>query len=80
MDLTRAGVSAFNGVLVGTVISVLYPPQYGVDRDLRMWMFIVVGSFLRYVRAELEPTKLKEIDPIKSISESGFISRMNISK
>ena len=47
-DLTRAGVSAFNGVLVGTVISVLYPPQYGVDRDLKMWMFIVVGSFLRY--------------------------------
>lgn len=47
IDLTRAGVSAFNGVLVGTVISVLYPPQYDVDRDLKMWMFIVVGSFLR---------------------------------
>lgn len=45
-DLLRNGVAAFNGVLVGTVISVLYPGFYQTDRTPEMWIFIVVGSLL----------------------------------
>ena len=45
--LMRNGVAAFNGILVGTVISSLYPGVYGVDRSLTMWLFIVFGSLAR---------------------------------
>ncbi|TRY69135.1 hypothetical protein TCAL_02513 [Tigriopus californicus] len=45
-DLLRNGVAAFNGVLVGTVISVLYPGFYQTYRTPEMWIFIVVGSLL----------------------------------
>ena len=47
-DLMRNGVAAFNGILVGTVISSLYPGVYGVERSLAMWLFIVFGSLARY--------------------------------
>jgi len=43
-DLMRNGVAAFNGVLVGTVISCLYPAVYHVPMDLKMWIFICIGS------------------------------------
>ena len=43
-DLMRNGVAAFNGVLCGTVISCLYPAVYKVPMDLKMWIFICIGS------------------------------------
>jgi len=43
-DLMRNGVAAFNGVLVGTVISALYPGVYNVEMDLKMWLFIGIGA------------------------------------
>ena len=44
----RNGVAAFNGVLVGTVISALYPGVYNVEMDLKMWLFIGIGAVARY--------------------------------
>ncbi len=46
-DLMRNGVAAFNGVLVGTVTSVLFPAFYQVEHTTLMWIFIVIGSFVR---------------------------------
>jgi hypothetical protein len=46
-ELMRNGVAAFNGVLVGTVISSLYPTVYDVEMSYQMWIFIVVGAFVR---------------------------------
>eukprot|EP00093_Oithona_nana_P013120 13120.XXX_98632_94413_1 [CDS] Oithona nana genome sequencing. len=43
-ELMRNGVAAFNGVLVGTVISSLYPTVYNVEMDLKMWIFICLGA------------------------------------
>ena len=43
----RNGVAAFNGVLVGTVISSLYPTVYNVEMDLKMWIFICLGAITR---------------------------------
>ena len=45
-DLTN-GVACFNGVLVGTVIPILYPATYGTDRSLAMWLAVVGGSIVR---------------------------------
>ena len=44
----RNGVAAFNGVLTGTVISVLYPGFYGTERTAEMWIFITIGALTRY--------------------------------
>ena len=52
----RNGVAPFNGILVGTVTSVLYPAFYKLnemqldeayDLTLKMWIFICLGSFAR---------------------------------
>jgi len=43
-DLVGNGVCSFNGVLVGTVISILYPGVYGVERSTGMWVAIVIGA------------------------------------
>ena len=45
----RCGVAPFNGILVGTVIASLYPTVYQVEMDLKMWIFISLGSICRYV-------------------------------
>ena len=47
-ELMRNGVAAFNGVLVGTVISSLYPTVYNVEMDLKMWIFICLGAIMRW--------------------------------
>ena len=41
------GVACFNGVLVGTVVPILYPALYGTDRTLAMWLAVVGGSIVR---------------------------------
>ena len=41
------GVSCFNGVLVGTVIPILYPAFYNTDRSVAMWLAILGGSIVR---------------------------------
>ena len=46
-ELMRNGVAAFNGVLVGTVISSLYPTVYNVEMDVKMWIFICLGAIMR---------------------------------
>ena len=45
-DLTN-GVACFNGVLVGTVVPILYPATYETDRTLAMWLAVVGGSIVR---------------------------------
>ena len=52
-DLTN-GVACFNGVLVGTVIPILYPAAYNTDRTLAMWLAVAGGSI---VRSELRSSK-----------------------
>ena len=42
------GVACFNGVLVGTVIPILYPATYGTDRSLAMWLAVAGGSIVRW--------------------------------
>ena len=46
-ELMRCGVAPFNGILVGTVIASLYPTVYQVEMDLKMWIFISLGSICR---------------------------------
>ena len=42
-----SGVACFNGVLVGTVIPILYPAFYDADRTLAMWLAVFGGSIVR---------------------------------
>ena len=42
--LMRNGVAGFNGVLVGTVFSVLFPAVYSVERSPKLWAFIAGGA------------------------------------
>ena len=42
----RVGLTPLNAVLVGSVISSLYPSIYDKDFDAKMWVFICVGSFV----------------------------------
>ena len=42
----RVGLTPLNAVLVGSVISSLYPSIYKEDFDAKMWVFICVGSFI----------------------------------
>merc|ERR1719397_1174033 len=44
-DLTN-GVACFNGVLVGTVIPILYPVFYDAGRTVSMWLAVFGGSIL----------------------------------
>jgi len=44
--LVSNGVASFNGVLVGTVISLLYPAVYHTDRTPEMWVAIVLGAVI----------------------------------
>ena len=46
--LVNSGVSSFNGVLVGTVISILYPLVYNIERSPEMWVAITLGAVVRY--------------------------------
>ena len=41
------GVACFNGVLVGTVIPILYPAFYHTGRTLAMWLAVFGGSIVR---------------------------------
>ena len=41
------GVVSFNGVLVGTVIPILFPVFYDVDRSPVLWSAIFVGAITR---------------------------------
>ena len=43
----RNGVAAFNGILVGTVTSVLYPGFYNEPLTTEVWIFICLGAFVR---------------------------------
>ena len=42
----RVGLTPLNAVLVGSVISSLYPSIYNEDFDAKMWIFVCVGSFI----------------------------------
>ena len=45
----NAGVASFNGVLVGTVIPILFPAKYyGVGRSPTLWASVFVGAIARY--------------------------------
>lgn len=44
--MVNNGVAGFNGVLVGTVISILYPAVYGVERSEGMWICIALGALI----------------------------------
>jgi len=43
-DLVRNGVAPFNGVLVGTVTSALYPAVYSKEMFPGLWIAIVLGA------------------------------------
>ena len=45
--LMRNGVAAFNGVLTGTVLTVLYKGFYQTETTPEFWLFVTLGSFLR---------------------------------
>ena len=45
--LVSSGVAPFNGVLVGTVISLLYPLVYDTERTPEMWVAIFLGAVIR---------------------------------
>lgn len=46
----NAGVPSFNGVLVGTVIPILFPAKYhGVGRSPTLWASVFVGAIARFV-------------------------------
>ena len=45
-DLTN-GVACFNGVLVGTVVPILYPATYQTEQSLAMWLAVVGGAIVR---------------------------------
>ena len=47
--LMRNGVAPFNAVLVGTVFSALFPVVFCMERTNILWIFIVIGSFVRYL-------------------------------
>ena len=55
-DLTN-GVACFNGVLVGTVVPILYPATYETDRTLAMWLAVVGGSIVRSELTSSRPTR-----------------------
>lgn len=40
----NAGVSCFNGVLIGTVIPILYPVFYETEMNLTVWLAVFVGA------------------------------------
>ena len=42
----RVGLTPLNAILIGSVVSTLYPAVYNVDMDAQMWIFICVGSFV----------------------------------
>ena len=42
----RVGLTPLNAVLVGSVVSTLYPAIYNVEMDAQMWIFICLGSFV----------------------------------
>ena len=42
----RAGLTPLNAILVGSVISSLYPTIYNAEMDAKMWIFICIGSFI----------------------------------
>ena len=44
----NSGVACFNGVLVGTVIPILYPAFYNTDRSLIMWLAVFGGAITRW--------------------------------
>lgn len=43
-DMVMNGAAPLNGVLVGTVISIVFPGMNGGERTAQMWIAIVIGS------------------------------------
>ena len=47
-DLMKNGVAPLNAILVGSVVSSLYPLFFPEKPSLEMWIFICIGAFQRY--------------------------------
>lgn len=51
----QAGLTTYNGILVGCVTASLWTPIYNEPLSIKIWAFIVVGSIIRF--ANLFSTK-----------------------